>query len=54
MVLIDKVSPPLTDVAILVSHPLRVNAMLFGAAQHDVRENEGGTTIWTIKGKYNT
>ena len=50
MVLLDKVQPPLNDVALLGSNPLRVYVILFEAAQQDVRGNAGGTTSWTIKG----
>ena len=50
MVLIDKVMPPLNNIALLGSNPLRVYVVLFEAAQHDVRDNCGGTSCWTIKG----
>ena len=50
MILLNKCEPPLTDVAMLGSNPLRVYVILFQAAQYDVRDNCGGTTSWTIKG----
>lgn len=50
MILLNKCEPPLTDVAMLGSNPLRVYVILFEAAQNDVRDNCGGTTSWTIKG----
>ena len=50
MVLLDKVQPPLNDIALLGSNPLRVYVILFEAAQHDVRGNCGGTSCYTIKG----
>ena len=50
MILLDKVTPPLNDVAMLGSNPLRVYVLLFDAAQLDVRGECGGTTSWTIKG----
>lgn len=50
MILLNKCEAPLTDVAILGSSPLRVYLVLFEAAQHDVRDNCGGTSSWTIKG----
>ncbi len=50
MVLLDKVQPPLGDVALLGTNPLRIYVMLFEAAQHDVRGDCGGTSSWSIKG----
>ena len=50
MILLNNVEPPLKEVAMLGSNPLRVYLILFEAAQHDVRGNCGGTTSWTIKG----
>ena len=50
MVLLDKVEAPLREIALFGSNPLRVYAVLFEAAQHDVRDNCGGTSCWTIKG----
>ena len=50
MVLLDKVQPPLGDVALLGINPLRIYVMLFEAAQHDVRGDCGGTSSWSIKG----
>ena len=45
--------PPLRDVAMLGSNPLRVYVVLFEAAQADNRGECGGTTSWTIKGLAN-
>ena len=53
MVLLDKVQPPMNDIALLGSNPLRVYVVLFEAAQRDIRGNTGGTTSWTIKGLAN-
>jgi len=50
MVLIDKATPPLSDVAKLGSNPLLIYTLLFEAAQHDVRGDCGGTSCWSIKG----
>ena len=44
MVLLDKVQPPMNDIALLGSNPLRVYVVLFEAAQRDIRGNAGGTT----------
>ena len=45
--------PPLTDVAILGSHALRIYAVLFEAAQIDNRGDRGGLSCWSIKGLAN-
>ena len=45
-----KCAPPLYEVAMLGSNPLRVYTILFESAQADDREDCGGTTSWTIKG----
>lgn len=44
MVLLDKVQPPMNDIVLLDSNPLRVYIVLFEAAQRDIRGNAGGTT----------
>ena len=49
-VLLDNAIPPLNDIALLGSNPLRVYTILFESAQHDVRKNCGGTSSWSIKG----
>jgi hypothetical protein len=49
-VLLDNAIPHFNDIALLGSNPLRVYTILFESAQHDVRENCGGTSSWSIKG----
>ena len=49
-VLLDSANAPYNDIALLGSNPLRVYTILFESAQHDVRENCGGTSSWSIKG----
>ena len=50
MILLDKCTPHLNDVALLGSNPLLIYVILFEAAQQDIRGNCGGTSTWTIKG----
>lgn len=50
MILLDKCEPPLSEVAMLGSNPLRVYVILFESAKSDNRGDCGGTTSWTIKG----
>ena len=53
MILLDKCEPPLSEVAMLGSNPLRVYVILFESAKSDNRGDCGGTTSWTIKGLAN-
>lgn len=50
MILLDKCEPPLSEVAMLGSNPLRVYVILFESAKSDNRGDCGATTSWTIKG----
>ncbi len=65
MTLLQQVQPPLNDVALLGSNPLRVYVIMFESAAMDNRYDKrthlpwherrdcGGTTSWTIKGLAN-
>ena len=52
-VILERCNPPLNEVALLGSNPLRVYTVMYESAAHDIRGNCGGTTSWTIKGLAN-